>query len=139
MPFWKVKVTNLAQMYLYYKLSANRIRLSLLHALNDIKRCLILNCFLITWGFVANTTGLSSWQMDNRFSLSLLGSLVYFLPKTKIIFLFNHLKISVSTSYALNMTLWKKWTVMVNNSTNINQTNDHLSPQFIKHKKSHGI
>ena len=24
---------------------------------------------------------------------------------------------------------------MVNNSTNINQTNDHLSPQFIEHKK----
>jgi hypothetical protein len=24
---------------------------------------------------------------------------------------------------------------MVNNSTNINQTNDHLSPQFVEHKK----
>jgi hypothetical protein len=25
---------------------------------------------------------------------------------------------------------------MVNNSTNINQTNDHLSPQLIEHKKA---
>jgi hypothetical protein len=29
--------------------------------------------------------------------------------------------------------------VMVNNSTNVNKTNNHISPQIIKHKKDHDI
>ena len=30
----------------------------------------------------------------------------------------------------------KSLTIMVNNSTNINKINNHLSPQLIKHKKN---
>ena len=30
-------------------------------------------------------------------------------------------------------------TVIVNNSTNINKTNDNLSPQIIEHKKDHDM
>ena len=35
--------------------------------------------------------------------------------------------------------LWKLKTVMVNNSTNVNKTDKHLSPQFTEHKKDHDV
>jgi len=35
--------------------------------------------------------------------------------------------------------LWKLKTVMVNNSTNVNKTDKHLSPQFTEHKEDHDV